>query len=62
MALGPLGGNGLTDGWKISLFYRTLSPIGAAAQKGGEGEERESKRHEKERDVVATIKMDKSII
>ena len=23
-----------TNGWKISLFYRTLSPIGAAAQKG----------------------------
>ena len=22
-------------GWKISPFYRTLSPIGAAAQKGG---------------------------
>ena len=22
-----------TNGWKISSFYRTLSPIGAAAQK-----------------------------
>ena len=24
----------LTDGWKISPFYRTSSPTGAAAQKG----------------------------
>ena len=30
-------------------------------EKGGEGEERESKRHEKERDVVATVKIDKSM-
>ena len=26
--------DGRMDGWKISPFYRTLSPIGAAAQKG----------------------------
>ena len=39
LARWPRGGNGRTDGWtdgrtngrKISPFYRTLSPIGAAA-------------------------------
>ena len=41
LSLKPEGGtNGRTDGrtnkQKISPFYRTLSPIGAAAQKGGE--------------------------
>ena len=30
---GPEGGNGWTNKRKISPFYRTLSPIGAAAQK-----------------------------
>ena len=29
--------NERTDGRKISPFYRTSSPIGAAAQKGGRG-------------------------
>ena len=39
----PRGGNGRRDERKISPFYRTLSPIGAAAQKAskGEGEERD---------------------
>ena len=33
LARWPRGGDGRTDVGKISPFYRTLSPIGAAAQK-----------------------------
>ena len=33
-----------TNGWKISSFYRTLSPIGAAAQKGRKEGKKEGKK------------------
>ena len=40
--------NGRTDERKISPFYRTSSPIGAAAQKGGkEGKDKQGKEKEK---------------
>ena len=35
LLLGPQGGDKWTNGQKIPLFYRPLSPIGAAAQKDG---------------------------
>ena len=50
---GPEGGNGRTDkrtnGRKISPFYRTLSPIGAAAQKGRKKEGRKPGKRQKEK-------------
>ena len=44
LALGPSrGGGGQTDGWKISPFYRTSSPIGATTQKQGNIKRRPTK-------------------
>ena len=47
--------DGWTDGWKICPFYRTLSPIGAAAQKGKDRE----RPTDTDRDPARLTKTDK---